>query len=207
MTRLLATRFDLKGLLIFPPGRNGPLPSRIDGPPPHVNPDLNGSMTNIVAEKEEAPIAFPSLAKRGQGRFQIPPRPPFLKGGQETLSSGRGRYDAICYCRQNHYTKCHRAPASGHGTLLSLMIERGGVPQKALRSAAGMAPLGVPRGERSEDGERIFRAGKNPRLSEGLSRARPEPQLDFPAHHKLAFSLRPLSERNGALENEQSSQA
>jgi len=59
--------------------------------------------------------------------------------------------------------------ASGQGTPIFLLIERGGVPQKALRSRAGMVPLGVPRGERSEDGERIFLAGKNPRLSEGLS--------------------------------------
>ena len=48
---------------------------------------------------------------------------------------------------------------------------RGGVPTKALRSAAGTVPLGLPRGERSEDRERIFLAGKNARLSEGLSRA------------------------------------
>jgi hypothetical protein len=48
---------------------------------------------------------------------------------------------------------------------------RGGVPQKALRSVAGMVPLGLPRGERSEDRERIFLAGKNSRLSEGLPRA------------------------------------
>jgi len=50
-------------------------------------------------------------------------------------------------------------------------VRRGGVPQKALRSGAGMVPLGLPRGEQSEDRERIFLAGKNPRLSEGLSRA------------------------------------
>ena len=47
----------------------------------------------------------------------------------------------------------------------------GGVPQKALRSIAGMVPLGLPRGERSEDRERIFHAGKNSRLSDGLPRA------------------------------------
>ena len=50
-------------------------------------------------------------------------------------------------------------------------MKRGGVPQKALRSGAGMVPLGLPRGEQSEDRERIFHAGKNSRLSEGLSRA------------------------------------
>jgi hypothetical protein len=50
-------------------------------------------------------------------------------------------------------------------------LRRGGVYQKALRSEAGTVPLGMPRGERSEDRERIFLAGKNPRLSEGLSRA------------------------------------
>jgi len=52
-----------------------------------------------------------------------------------------------------------------------LRLERGRVPQKALRSRAGMVPLDLPRGERSEDRERIFLAGKNSRLSEGLSRA------------------------------------
>jgi hypothetical protein len=50
-------------------------------------------------------------------------------------------------------------------------VRRGGVPQKALRSGAGTVPLGLPRGEQSEDRERIFHAGKNARLSEGLSRA------------------------------------
>src|SRR5512139_1203516 len=43
----------------------------------------------------------------------------------------------------------------------------------ALRSGAGRVPLGVPRGERSEDRERIFLAGKNQRLSEGLPPAYP----------------------------------
>jgi len=55
--------------------------------------------------------------------------------------------------------------------LFFLLIERGRVPQKALRSGAGMVPLGLPRGEWSEDRERIFLAGKNLRLSEGLTRA------------------------------------
>jgi hypothetical protein len=35
-----------------------------------------------------------------------------------------------------------------------------------------MVPLGLPRGERSEDRERIFLAGEKARLSEGLSRAK-----------------------------------
>src|SRR4030042_2589634 len=54
---------------------------------------------------------------------------------------------------------------------VSYLGRRGGVPSKALRSAAGMVPLGTPRGERSEDRERIFLAGKNSRLSEGFPRA------------------------------------
>jgi len=53
-------------------------------------------------------------------------------------------------------------------TNLFYLPRRGGVPTKALRSVAGMVPR---RGERSEDRERIFLAGKNPRLSEGLPRA------------------------------------
>src|SRR4030042_1107378 len=52
-----------------------------------------------------------------------------------------------------------------------LFIERGGVPTKALRSGAGTVPLGLPRGEWSEDREQIFLAGKNWRLSEGLPRS------------------------------------
>jgi hypothetical protein len=47
-------------------------------------------------------------------------------------------------------------------------MKRGGVSQKALRSGAGTVPLGLPRGEQSEDRERIFHAGENERLSEGL---------------------------------------
>jgi hypothetical protein len=49
---------------------------------------------------------------------------------------------------------------------------------KALRSEAGMVPLGVPRGERSEDRERIFHAGKNSSLSQGLSRVLPSLFVD-----------------------------
>jgi len=41
-----------------------------------------------------------------------------------------------------------------------------------------MVPLGLPRGERSEDRERIFLAGKNPSLSEGLPRALPSLFVD-----------------------------
>jgi len=52
---------------------------------------------------------------------------------------------------------------------LSDKVGEGESLTKALRSEAGTVPLGLPRGERSEDRERIFLAGKNSRLSQGLS--------------------------------------
>src|SRR4030042_3597324 len=83
---------------------------------------------------------------------------------------------AIVHSPQIFYTKTPAISAGGRiirqaGIVFCLSVERGGVPQKALRSRAGMVPLGFPRGERSEDRERIFHAGKNSRLSEGLPRA------------------------------------
>jgi hypothetical protein len=65
--------------------------------------------------------------------------------------------------------------------LFSFYPRRGEVLPKALRSEAGRVPLGLPRGEGSEEREWVFLAGKNPCLS-GVS---PEPI--FPLH--LFFSV------------------